>query len=65
MDLLKRSFKGENFLPAPTRIKDSLGLDWLVLEAPRYFDGATGQKILDAVKKPIEAGVVRFGLLLI
>ena len=43
-----------------TTISDSIGNSWLVVESPRYFDGKTGQSVLDAVKKLADGGVVRF-----
>lgn len=42
------------------QIADAVGNTWLVVESPRYFDGTTGQKMLDAVKKLVDGGVIRF-----
>jgi len=51
--------KGRN-LSGSASITDSVGKVWLVVESPRYFDGSTGQKMLDAIKKLVEGGVVHF-----
>lgn len=42
------------------QIEDAAGNTWLVLESPRYFDGNTGQKVLDAIRKLVDGGVIRF-----
>ena len=47
-------------MSGPRQIKDTIGNAWLVVDSPRYFDGNTGQKLLDAVKKLAEGGVIRF-----
>jgi len=47
-------------LSDPRQIKDSDGNVWLIIDSPRYFDGNTGQKLLDGIKKLVEVGYVRF-----
>ena len=41
------------------QVEDKAGNTWVVVESPRYFDGNTGQKVLDVVKKLVDGGVIR------
>jgi hypothetical protein len=47
-------------LSEPTTISNSTDNNWLVVESPRYFDGKTGQMVLDMLKKLADGGVIRF-----